>query len=198
MGDHGDPGLGAALDDSSSEGAVVVDAERDLHRRDRRELERLVELESVDVRDSDAPHEPFVDESRERTHRGPPRSPRIGRVDEVEVDGQAVERSEARLAVGPNRLRSTVRDPGVAGARHAALGHDARGRVGAACSQTPNEQPLVVAEVGRAEAVGARGVEDGDACLGRGSDRLEGELLVPVLVRRHPHAAEADAELRGV
>ena len=36
---------------------VVEGAERDLDRRDRRELERLVQLAAVDVREPDAPHE---------------------------------------------------------------------------------------------------------------------------------------------
>ena len=42
--DHGDAELGAALDYPASKRAVVVDAERDLDGRDRRELDRLVEL----------------------------------------------------------------------------------------------------------------------------------------------------------
>ena len=125
------PSLGAALDHAAAQRAIVERAERDLHGRDRRELERLVELRPVDVRDAHAPHEPVVDEPRQRAQRRPPRRPRIGRVEQVEVDRQAVERREARLAVGPDRLRAPVGQPAAARPRHAALGHDAR-RGGAA------------------------------------------------------------------
>ncbi len=198
MGDQGDSLLRAALDDPAAQGAIVVDAECHLDRRDRSVLECLVELEPVDVRHADAPHHTFVGEPRERTHGGPPGSTGIGCVNEIEVDGKAVEGSEARLAVGANRLCTAVRDPAVAGPCHAAFGDDARPRLRAARLQTADEQPFVVAEIVCAEAVRMRGVEDGDTCLGRCRDRLEGELLVPALVGRHPHAAEADAELRGV
>jgi hypothetical protein len=132
--DHGDPGLGAAFDDSSPEGAVVVGAERDLDSADWCELERLLQLAAVDVCEPDARHEAFVGESGQGAHGRTPRRPRIGRVDEVEVDRQAVQGGEARLAVGAQRLRATVRDPAAVGPRHAALRHDPRGLVGAACA----------------------------------------------------------------
>ena len=54
VGEGCDPELGAALDDATAERAVVDRAQRDLDGRDRRKLERLVELRAVDVRDSDA------------------------------------------------------------------------------------------------------------------------------------------------
>src|ERR687897_47781 len=94
---------------------VVVRAERDLDGRDRRELERLVQLEPVDVREPDVPYEAFVCEPGQRAHRGAPRSPRVGHMDEVEVDREAVESSEARFAVGANRLRTAVGDPAATG-----------------------------------------------------------------------------------
>src|SRR5262245_63016851 len=84
--------LEAALDDSAAESAVVEDAERDLDSRDRRELERLVELHAIDVRETDPPHEALVDEPGECAHGGSPRRPRVRRVDEVEIDLEPVER----------------------------------------------------------------------------------------------------------
>ena len=169
---------------------VVVRTERDLDGRDRGELERFVQLGAVDVRETDVPHEPFVCEPGQRTHRGAPRGPRIGNMDEVEVDREAVESGEARLAICADRLRAAVGDPAATGPRHAALGHDPRGDIGLRAPETMGEQPFVV-------PVRPRGVEDGDSRLGGGRDRRESLLLVTVLVRRHPHAAETDAELRG-
>ena len=110
---------------------------------------------------------------------------------EVEVDRQSVERGEARLAVGTDRLRAAVRDPGATGAHHPALGHDPRALVRAACAQGSSEHRLVV-------AVRARRVEDGDARVGRGGDRREHVVLVERLARRQTHAAETDAQLRVV
>ena len=45
-------------------------------------------------------------------HGGSPGRPRVRGVDQVQVDRQTVERGEARLAVGEDRLRAAVRDPG--------------------------------------------------------------------------------------
>src|SRR5207245_3935648 len=52
--DQRDSPLLATLDETSSEGTVVIWTERDLDGRDRSELERLVQLSAVDVRDPDA------------------------------------------------------------------------------------------------------------------------------------------------
>ena len=98
-----------------------------------------------------------------------------GRVEEVEVDGQPAECLEARLAVGADRLRATVRDPRAIRPRHAAFRHDPRPvRV----TERASEQLLVA-------LVGARGVEHGDPGVEGSGDRL-------VRLLREPHAAEAD------
>ena len=129
MSDHRDARLGAALDDPASERAVVERTERNLDGSDRRQLERLVQLRPVDVREPHVPHEAFLCEPRQRPHGGPPRRPRVGRVNEVEIDREPVESVKARLAVGVNRLRPSVRDPPAAGPRHASLRHDPGSRV---------------------------------------------------------------------
>jgi hypothetical protein len=182
MGDNGDAGLGAPLDDASPDGTVVDDAQRDLHRRDRSKRERLVEPAAVDVRDADARHEPLVGEPCQRADRRRPGRPRIRRVDEVEVDRDAVERREACLAVAADRLRPPVRHPPVADARHPALGDDAHAAPGAGAPQRGREQRFVV-------GVRAGSVEHGDAGRGSRGDR-------PGV--REPHAAEADPQLRAV
>ena len=195
--DHHDPGLATPLDDASADRPVVEQAQRDLDRGDRCELERLVELSAVDVRHPDAADELLVDEPRQGSDRRPPRRPRIGRVGQVEVDREAVERREARLAVGADGLCPSVGHPCAADPPHAALRHDPRFCPGAAAAEPAGEQPLVVAELPFAVAVRPCGVEDRDAGLGGGGDRVERTLLVAVRVRREAHAAEADAELRG-
>ena len=98
---------------------------------------------------------------------------------QVEVDRQAVERREARLAVArgsPSRDRPGTQP--AAGPRHAALRHDrARSRRAA---ESAGEQPLVVAELAARRAVGARGVEHRHPGVDRGGDRLDRALLVAV------------------
>ena len=188
-GDHGQTPLRAPFHDLAAERAIVEGAERDLDGRNGGELERLVQLRAVDVRDADPPDEALVREPSEGAHGRPPRRPRVGRVDEVEVDREAVERAEAGLAVRVERLRPAVRDPGAAGPGHASLRHDPRASLGAAAAERAREEPLVV-------AVRPGRVEDGHAGPGGGRDRLEREL--GALLRRQPHAAEADARLRGV
>ena len=126
VGHHRDPRLLAALDNAAAERLVVEHAEPDLHGCDRRELERLVQLVAVDVREPDPFHEPLVHEPGERTNRRAPGRPGIGRVDQVEVDRQTVERREACLAVGTDGLRAPVRDPAALRPCHAALRHDPR------------------------------------------------------------------------
>src|SRR5438309_11723232 len=114
MGDDGDASLGAAFYESSAKGGVIVNTERDLNGRDVGELDRLIQLAAVDVGDSDVPDPPVVEKTRQRAHRGSPRRARIGGMDEVEVDRQAIQRSEARVAVGENCARATIRDPSAA------------------------------------------------------------------------------------
>jgi hypothetical protein len=58
--------------------------------------------------------------------------------------------------------------------------------------------PLVTIELRRAVPVGVRCVEHGHTLVGRSRDRLESQFLVAALVGRQAHAAETDAELRGV
>ena len=54
VGDQRQPELGAARDHPAPQRAVVERAQSDLHRRDRRQLERFVELGAGDVREPDA------------------------------------------------------------------------------------------------------------------------------------------------
>ena len=161
--DQRDPELLAALDHAAAQRAIIVHAQRHLDGGDRGEGERFVELVAVDVGNPDPRHQALVEQARERADGGAPRRPVVGRVDQVQVDREAVERGQARLAVAQDRLRATVRDPGAARAGHAALGDDpptgARGR------QRPRQQPLVVAELRLAAAVRVRGVEHGDPGL---------------------------------
>ena len=122
----GDARLLAALDHAAAQRAIVVRAERDLDGRHGQQLERLVQLRPADVREAGAAHEAVVDEPGQRAQARPPRRARIGRVQQVDVDRQAVQGGQARLAAGADRPRAAVGDPGRAGAGHPALGHDAR------------------------------------------------------------------------
>jgi hypothetical protein len=119
-------------------------------------------------------------------------------MDQVQVDRQAIQGSEARVAIAENRLRAPVRDPSAARSCHAALRHDPRVRLGATAPKRAGEQPLVMAELGLAAPVRVCSVEHGHTRLGGGRDRLESKLLVSALVGRHAHAPESNAELRRV
>src|SRR4051794_32033262 len=153
---------------------------------------------AADVREPDSPNETLFDEAGEGPYRGAPGRPGIRGVQEVEVDRHTLERRDARLAAGENGLRAAVRHPSAACTRHAALRHDASVRVRPALPQRPGQQPLVVTELVLAVAVGVGGVEGRYSDLNSGGDRLDGQPLVAVLVRRHAHAAEADPQLRRV
>ena len=132
--DHRDPELLAALDDPAAERAVVVDARaRPATAAIGSELERLVELVAVDVRDPDA------------RARGPRRASRASARTEVRhgvrgsgawIRYRSIGRpsSAARLASqsAQDRLRAAVRHPPAAGPGHPALGDDPRARGGAA------------------------------------------------------------------
>ena len=119
-------------------------------------------------------------------------------MDQVEVDRQAVQRSEARLAIVDNRFRAPVRHPPAMRARHSSLRHDARVPLRAAAPQRAGEQPLVLTERGLAVPVRVCGVEHGHTRFGGGCDRLESKLLVAARVGRHAHAPESDAKVRRV
>jgi hypothetical protein len=198
VGDHGDPQLGATFEDSPSQCAVVEGVERDRDGGDGGELQRLVQVPAVDIRQPHAAHKALVPESRQRAHGRPPRRPRIGCMDEVEIDREAVQRSQARLAVGQDRLRAAIRDPPAAGARHASLRHDPRARRRATVAQGAHEQSLVVPQFDLVAPVRPSGLEHRHTRRGRGGDRLESALLVAIVIRRQAHAAKTDAELRGV
>src|SRR4051794_21550368 len=102
------------------------------------------------------------------------------------------------MTIRQDRLRAAVRNPPAAAPRHPALGDDARALGRTAAAQRPRQQPLVVPEVRVAVPVRARRVEYRHARLRRGLDRQKRPLLLAILVRRQPHAAETDAELRSV
>ena len=91
---------------------------------------------------------------------------------QVEIDRQAVQRGKARLAVAENRLCAPVWNPPIAGARHAALRHDARASLRAAQPKRTCDQALVVTELVRAAPVRLRGVEHRHARFDGCRDRL--------------------------
>ena len=177
---HGDPALDASVDDSAAKRAVVERAHGDLHGCDRRELERLVQLASVHVRDPDARDEAVVDELRQSPDGRAQRPSRIGCVEDVEVDRVPVERGQARLAVGPKQARPAVRHPRAARSRHASL-RDDPGSFDAA--ERASQERL-------APFVGTRRVEEGDPRVDSRGDRLE-------RVRLQAHAPEPDAKFVG-
>ena len=180
VGDHRDPELAAASDDTSAQSPVVEWADRNLDGVDRRKLHGLVQLGAVHIADSDARDQAVGDEPCERANRRRPGRARIRRVEEIEVDRPPAECLEARLAIGADRLRATVRDPCLVRSRHTALRHDPHP---VRIAERASEQLLVA-------LVRPCGVEHGDPRAEGSGDRL-------VRLLREPHAAEADAQLVG-
>ena len=68
MRDQRDTRLGASLDQADAERPVVDHAQGNLHRGDRSEPERFVQLTAVHVREADARHQAVLDEPGERAH----------------------------------------------------------------------------------------------------------------------------------
>ena len=121
MRDHRDSGVDAPLDHPSAQRAIVEDAQGDLDRRDRRELERVVELSAIDVRHADPLDDALLDQAREGADRRSPRRPRIGSVEQIQIDLDAVQSDSARFAVTANRLGAPVRHPAAARSRQPPL-----------------------------------------------------------------------------
>ena len=192
----GDARLLAALDDAAAQRAVVVRAERDLDGGDRQQLERLVELRPADVREAGAAHEAVVDEPGQRAHARLPRGAGIGRVQQVDVDRQAVQggRGSPRSRRGsPARGRRGPRPTPARAIPPLVTMRAPLRRAGAA--QPARQQRLVVAELALVAAVGVRGVEERHARLHGGSDGRQRALLVAVGGGREAHAPQADAQL---
>ena len=108
--DHDDARLLAPLDDTAAKGAIVERVERDLHGRDRADSSASSSWTRFTL-ERPKPNETVVDESREGAHGRVPRGAWIRSVEKIEVDGQAVECSEAGLAVRVDRLCAAVRNP---------------------------------------------------------------------------------------
>src|SRR5580700_752801 len=132
MGDDDNPAVLTEVEQPASHGAVLEHAEGDLDCRDLNEIDRLLQLPSVDVRQPDVSDRALIEQPPECAHRGRPRRPWIWSMDEEEIDGQAVKRCKARLAPGKNRVRAAVRKPAAAGAGHPTFGDDLRPPRGAA------------------------------------------------------------------
>ena len=164
--------LGAARDHAASQRAVLQRAQSDLHGRDRCQLERFVELGAGHVREPDAAHQSLLDETGERAHRRSPRCPRVGRMDQEQVDRQSIERRDARFAISSDCLRAAIRHPRATGSRHAALGDDPCAPLPSRGAEPAGQQALVVTEPGSVWPVRVRGIEHRYAGAGGGQDRV--------------------------
>ena len=172
------------------------DAQGDLDRGDRSELERLVELAAVHVRE----RRRATRGRRRRAARA--RAPTSATASAGRARGGGRGRSGARRAPrgsprsprgSPSRGRRGPRPRPVASCRPSSRSARVRRR---RTPQRAGEQPLVVAELSvrpYARAVSNTVMPGAD----RGRDRRERSLLVPVGVGREPHAAEPDPQLAG-
>ena len=159
---------------------VVEGADRDLHGRDRRVLEGVVQLRAVDVAHAERADEAVVHEPRERADGRRPRRPRIRSVEEVEVDRQPARAprgsprsrrgSPSRDRPGPMRRRASPSRPS---SRPARLSTPRSAR--ASSASLPSYARAVSKTVIPASSAAA--------------------IVSVVPAPSEPHAAEADAEL---
>jgi hypothetical protein len=198
VGQHRDAAARAQLDDAAAQRRVVARTDRDLDRGDRQQRQRLLELPAIDVADADGEGRAAVDDGGHGAQAGRQRHPRIGRVQEPDVRRPA-ERGGAGLGVGAQGASAAVGSPAAALARHAALGDDADAgaQPGIRRGERACDQPLVVAEVVLAAAVGARGVEQRDAGVERRGEGRQRPVVVAVGVGREAHAAEPEHDVAG-
>ena len=154
----------AASRDAVPQVVVAQDAELDLHRADRRVPQRFLELPQGDVAEADPLDEPVALERDERANAGGERRARVRRVELVEEQALHAEGAPAGLARRDQRSRATVGHPAAAGTGEAALRRDADPRaVAAPGGERARDQPLVVPDLGRVEAVRVGRVEKVDA-----------------------------------
>src|SRR5262249_57816615 len=126
-------------------------------------------------------------EAGKRTYRRAPRGPRVGGVDQVQVDREPAERLETRFAVRFERLGPAIWHPCAAGSSHTALGDDPRAPMPTAGAQRTGHQALVVPEASSLWPVGVGCIEYAYAGAGSGGGRVQRGLLI----RRPAPAAEA-------
>jgi hypothetical protein len=111
----------------------------------------------------------------------------------IQVDAGHVEGPAARLAGSGEVTRAAVRHPLSTRPRQATFGRhrDAR-TIAAPHRESARNQPFVVTDLVRVEAVGVGGVQKSDASVERGVDDGDRACLVALGGRREAHAADTD------
>ena len=168
-GQERDPALRAGVDLALGERRGEAERELVLDRDDLDDPERLLELLDGAVGEADPAHLALVLELLERADGLGVGHVRVGAVVLVEVDAVGAERLQRRLAGRADVLGAAVELPRAAGADVARLGGD--DHVVVAALQRLGDQPLVVADLVLAGAVGVGGVDQVDAGVERGVDR---------------------------
>jgi hypothetical protein len=98
----------AASDDTAPDSGVVEGAQGHLHHGDRYDRQRRVELAAGAVRQTDACHQPVLQQAGQRPDRRQPRHLWVRRMQQVGVEGHAVESQQAGLAVAADRRGAPV------------------------------------------------------------------------------------------
>ncbi len=195
-GQERDPALRARVDLALGQRRRVAERELVLDRDDLDDPQRLLELLDRAVGEADPAHLALVLELLERAHRLGVGDVRVGAVVLVEVDAVGAERLQRGLAGRADVLGAAVELPRAAGADVARLGGDEH--VVAAALEGLGDQPLVVADLVLAGAVGVGGVDQGHAGVERGVDDADRLRLVGAAVERQRHPAEPDRKDLGV
>jgi hypothetical protein len=199
--DQLDPVLDAVAHDAVQEVLVVPHAQLHLHRRNRGDAPRLLDLTDIHVAQTHALDEPFVLQHGERPHAGGEGRSRVHGMQLIQVDPFDVERPQARFTGGAQVTRFPVRHPlAVWPCQTAFGGDDDAGAVAGPQVQRACDEVLVVTDVGIVPAVGVGRIEKRDTLVERGTQHLDAARLVAlatslvaVAFGREPHAADPDS-----
>ncbi len=182
--------LGHAVQDV----VVLPDAQLDLNRRDLGDASGLFDLTDVHIAEANRLDVPVPFERRERADAGCERRSRIGGVQLVQVDALDAERPPARLAGCDEVSRPPVGCPPAVGPRESTFGGDSNARAIAGPGRDgASDQPLVVPDVVRIEAVGVGRVEEREAGIERRVQNAHRPRIIALAVGRQAHAANGKA-----
>ena len=181
------------LHDAAQNLAIAKHVQLDLHRVDRGDLQRPLDLTAAHVAEPDPLDRARAFQAGKRAYAGPERRARIGRVQLIERDAFDAERAPAGMTRRRQMRGPAIGDPLSARTRQPALrgDDDARTVAGPGLERT-GDDPLVVPHIGLIKAVGVRRVEEGGAGVERGMQHGNGAVLVAIGHRRQAHTAHPD------
>lgn len=197
MGQDGDPVRGAVGRHPAPQMTEVEDAQLHLDGGDVHDLSGLLDLGHTHVRKPDVLDQTVPAEGGEGADARGQRGTRVRGVEQVEEDPIDPECTPAAVAGRGEVARPSVRHPASVRAGEAALGRDPHGgTLALPRAQGTRDEPLVVADVARVEAIGVGGVDQPHPRVEGGVEHLNPAFLVAVRLGGQAHGAHAERPRR--